>query len=492
MEGFRMTYTQFPMEQVKIDNLRLDLDNYRIPTRPDDEAGALDYLFTSEQVLEAAKLILRTGYFDNEVPIVVEDHGAYIVLEGNRRVSALKALQNPGLVPHHEQEVRELLKRYAVEAENLPAAIRVLVTPNRKAAASHIAHLHTTPSKKRWSRDQQAKYYYSQIGPNSTVEELRAAYPGVDVPRFVKIAVMRLFLTGVHYRDTSLRDYAESVLTVSAFEYAYRNATIAASIGVDFDAGGQLLPRKMGPTKIGAALSAPQRDAVEYLVNEFRAGRLNTRSPQFKKASPEHKALLAQLAGQAEVQQPIGGPSSTSSPSTSIAGGSRDSEGTPAAAARPTSAQPGIARGPNHPDTKDSLQTSGLDYGKAPVNLQRRFQELRKLSLSATPAATAMLLRSLLETTIKTHFETGGKSVNGELKECFKSVKSVYGSQKALKYPINLIESGGTDKPGSIQWFNVLAHSVDIQVGADDVRTAYSNLEPVLRRLLQPADGPSQ
>lgn len=43
-------------------------------------------------MLDQIKLFLRDGYFDNEVPIGVEENGEYVVLEGNRRVSALKAV----------------------------------------------------------------------------------------------------------------------------------------------------------------------------------------------------------------------------------------------------------------------------------------------------------------------------------------------------------------------------------------------------------------
>ena len=105
-----MAYEPLPMVEVAIDDVRLDLDNYRIPTKPEDEAAALQYLFDSEDVMDAAQSILRNGYFDNEVPIVIEaPDGSYVVLEGNRRVSALKALRDPGLAPGHEAKVRQFV-----------------------------------------------------------------------------------------------------------------------------------------------------------------------------------------------------------------------------------------------------------------------------------------------------------------------------------------------------------------------------------------------
>ena len=138
----------------------------------------MQYLFASEDAVEAAKLILRDGYFDNEVPIVTDD-GGYIVLEGNRHVSALKALHDPNIVPASAEAVRTLLRRYATEAQD-QAAIRVLEAPDRDARP-HIARLHTGLSKRRWSRDQQATFYYSLLDGHMTVADIKADYPGVEV-----------------------------------------------------------------------------------------------------------------------------------------------------------------------------------------------------------------------------------------------------------------------------------------------------------------------
>lgn len=129
--GTAMAYVPLPIVDVKVADLHLDLSNYRIPSRPDDEAAALTYLFASEDVMEAALLILRDGYFDNEVPIVIEDgRGGHVVLEGNRRVGALKALRNPAIALSHAPELERLLKKYATEAQDLPHKIRVLVAPD--------------------------------------------------------------------------------------------------------------------------------------------------------------------------------------------------------------------------------------------------------------------------------------------------------------------------------------------------------------------------
>lgn len=497
-----MAYEQLPIVEVDLGQLILDLENYRIPTRRDDEAGALKYLFASEDVLGAARMILRDGYFDNEVPIVTSesvsnDYALYTVLEGNRRVSALKALQDPTIAPGHAREIRELLKRYAVEAKNLPKRIRVIVAPDRATAAPHVARLHTGISKKRWSRDQQANFYYSLLDEQTTVDDVKAQYPDAKVVRFMKMAVMRRFVSAALFSDHTLRQYAASdALKMSVFEYAYRINEIASAIGVTFDKDGMLLPRESPPQKIAAKLPKKKLDALEYLVSEFRAGRLNTRSPEFKKGTPEFTSLINRLCNEVSTtpsslpappsspRQPVRALPSQVEPSDVFndpnTGGSGDAPPTPVSRGGAGS------RGPNHPDTKDTLDLSGLDYENAPINLKLRYFELRKINLANLPIASAILMRSTLETTIKVHFEGSPTPATGQLSEVFKCVVQSYGKERSLKSTIAAINSGNAQKQGSIQWFNLIAHDADASVSKDDVRQAWKVVTPLLRRLLRP------
>ncbi len=484
-----MAYRPLPIVEVDVDKLRLDLENYRIPIAPDDEDAALNYLFAAEDVIEQIRLFLRDGYFDNEVPIAVKEGGRYVVLEGNRRVSALKAIAKPEITPTHRGQVEELRTRYATEVPNMPRTIRVIVVPNRDAARKHIARLHTGISKKRWSRDQQANYYFSLLGPGVTVKDLKALYPDVDVLRFLRMAAMRRFLSGVKFKDKALREYVVSAkLTMSSFEYAYRNTAIAAAIGVNFDSDGRIEPSRKKPQSIGASLPADVRDALEYLMDGFRSGELNTRSPEFRVGSEEQTELLARL---------LGGGRNVSDDTEDTAADSVPDEGAgeppgtgAVAGGEPTAggrASEGGGRGPNHPDTLQGLSVAGLPFEYVPSNLKKRVLELRAINVGKTPAAAAMLLRSVFEATIKWHFEGTATPVTGMLSQVFPAVAGTYAKQRSLKDSINAINSGSATKAGSISWFNAASHNPNIAVTPDDVRLAYSLVQPVLIRLMRPA-----
>jgi hypothetical protein len=484
-----MAYKQLPMVEVRVADLRLDLENYRIPIRPDDEAAALKYLFASEGVVDQARDFLRSSYFDNEVPIVVRETGTYVVLEGNRRVSALKAIQDSKLVPEHAHEMDALLVRYATEVPNMPKKIRVLVAPSRDAARPHIARLHTGVSKKRWSRDQQATYYHSLLGPTVGVDDLKSLYPDVQVVRFLRMVAMRRFLDGVKYQDKSLRSYVRSdELTMSAFEYAYRPALIASAIGVVFD-GHRIAPADKEPAKIAGALSQQQRFAVEYLMKGFREERFNTRSPEFKKDSPQMGALLAILLGQSTPDPaPEPDPDPVPDPNPGP-GGPAPGPGAPTPQPGPTPPGPPPPqpnpRGPNDPDSKRGFTIGGLPVDQAPSNLQKRYLELRKVDVARTPAAASMLLRSVLEATIKFHFEGTPSQQSGELGKVFPTVVAAYGKDRGLKDSINTIHTGAATKPGSVKWFNAAAHNPHLEVSEAAARSAFSLVQPVLMRLLQ-------
>lgn len=490
-----MAYSPLPIVEVPLDRVVLDLENYRIPVASEDEFAALNYLYSEQDVYSTALSILRDGYFDNEVPVVYPSGDEYVVLEGNRRVSALKVLADPTLIPAHEAVIRRLLRRYETESLDLPTTIRVMVSPDRGTPRRHIARVHTGLSKKPWSRDQQAKYYYSLLSPATTVDDVRGMYPGVGVPRLIKMAVMREFLSAVQFRDGTLHEYAISdALTMSSFEYAYRMADIAEAVGVKFTKDGLLDPVTRSARAQGAALAGPARGALEILMSRFRSVPLNTRSPEFRSGTEQHERLMAELLGNAYVPpSPDPKPTPAPEPTPDPAGpddpdGDGPSEGgLDGGGDAPSEPVPGAPRGPNHPDTKDQLVLTGLDYSTfAPVTLQGRYHELRRLSLARTPVAAAMLLRAVLESTIKFHFEGTATPATGELKACMTLVQGEYGSLRPVMSAINKIASSDVKTPGSVNWFNDVTHSADAIPTPDTVRAALELLHPVLRHLLRP------
>jgi hypothetical protein len=144
-------------------------------------------------------------------------------------------------------------------------------------------------------------------------------------------------------------------------------------------------------------------------------------------------------------------------------------------------------RGPNNPDIKSRLNVAGVEYSQAPEGIQKRLNELRGIEVTRFPAATAMLLRSILESIIKEHYAQRGRmDVSGTLAKVGNHLFKDYGARGDVNYPIQLLLNRDRGKAGTGGWFNMISHSPNIAVDGPAVHKAWQELMPLVRFLLRP------
>ncbi len=132
-------------------NLHLDLRNPRAPDETfESEDEVIDYLVDHADVEELIQSILNSGWLDYEPLILLADDN--VVLEGNRRLAALRILADSEL----RSRLRITLDKEP-EADALPAAIRVQRVPSRSAARDYIGFKHINGPFK-WDALAKAKY----------------------------------------------------------------------------------------------------------------------------------------------------------------------------------------------------------------------------------------------------------------------------------------------------------------------------------------------
>ena len=97
-----MDLTAWKEREFKVTSLSLDSQNPRIP----EFGGAptvrqiIAALIEYEDVLELAKSIVQFGgLYPSEALICVEENGEKVIVEGNRRLAALKLLDSPDVAP---------------------------------------------------------------------------------------------------------------------------------------------------------------------------------------------------------------------------------------------------------------------------------------------------------------------------------------------------------------------------------------------------------
>jgi hypothetical protein len=150
-------------------DLVLDAENARLPQ---PNVGQREALRTFAQHLKSKLVVLaadiiRNGVDPSALPIVMplgDDTKRYVVLEGNRRLAALRLLENPEVIVGAVdsgivKDMRELSRQYQ---DNPVETVRCLVVKNKDESRHWIELRHTGENEGagvvRWGSDDQARF----------------------------------------------------------------------------------------------------------------------------------------------------------------------------------------------------------------------------------------------------------------------------------------------------------------------------------------------
>lgn len=143
--------------KINLDNLKFDAKNPRLPVRLQgitDENKVIDYMVKYGNIIELMLSIAETGYSDAEPLLVVkETDGTYTVVEGNRRLAALKLLSKPELTKVRTQSIKNVIS----DAKNIPTEIPCILYTNREDVLDYLGYRHITGVKD-WGALEKARY----------------------------------------------------------------------------------------------------------------------------------------------------------------------------------------------------------------------------------------------------------------------------------------------------------------------------------------------
>lgn len=165
-------------DDVAFQSLFLDAENPRL-TFPEGSAPSpadlLAELVEHENVVEIAESIVDHGVYPHERLIAVEEdiagRSALCVVEGNRRLAAMKALASPEALPvRHRARFAALAKKFGGD---LPTTrLPVEIAPSRVAAMPFIVARHTHPQIRAWTPTAQASYFNRMRRQGFAVEKI--------------------------------------------------------------------------------------------------------------------------------------------------------------------------------------------------------------------------------------------------------------------------------------------------------------------------------
>jgi len=140
-----------PVGELHFDHHNPRLAEYGIESAT-SEKDILITLWDAMDVLELVQSIAASGFFPHEALIVAEEKGKKIVIEGNRRLAAVKVLLNPNIAKDNGWEIPKPTKAVLKTLQELPA-----IMASREVSWRYLGFKHVNGPAK-WTSYAKAAY----------------------------------------------------------------------------------------------------------------------------------------------------------------------------------------------------------------------------------------------------------------------------------------------------------------------------------------------
>jgi len=482
------------VNEVRLDprNVRLDLPE-GVP-----ESDIVQDLFTNEKALALVEGITKVGLLTHEVPIVVERDGELTVVEGNRRVAALKAIQNPYLAPDHQARISKLAQ--AVSDRDALRRITVKKAPTQDDADQLIAALHTGNQRVAWSPARQAAFFQAQLDAGKTAEQLIAQYPTIDVRKFITRSKLLELFRNVEYADPALRDYVRKRrFPVSTLARLYENDKFLELVGISLGDQADTVTLAISPAMFARVATK--------IIGDIRDGDINTRtlnktsSERYVEYMDELRDLLNEYddstPGSVATDGRSNGSTSEAPPSHEESSSRSDGNERGSEDGSSKTSDSGSEKAKPFPAKRNYLNTDNLLVPSSfPPSIHEIVKELGAINIQRFPNATLDLLRTFLEKTIKAYAEVLGEDIKKDsnekgfvyLSNCLIWLENHFKTtgQTAYIQAVLKIRSDRNGFVGSMAHLNATNHNHHIFAVPDDVREAWATIEGVMKAVLKP------
>ncbi|MCU0925150.1 MAG: hypothetical protein MUF44_03635 [Hydrogenophaga sp.] len=451
----------------------LDLDPINPRTNPEaDQTTAMRSLIEverdGEKIYALAQNICQMGTLDPGDRLYTvastDDPDRYIVLDGNRRLTALRLLSQPGLLDRDDiglsTSLRQRFKRLQKEYPGRwPTNVDVVVYANRDSAAPFIRLRHT--------------------GENAGAG--RSAWSALQIARFDNSGVWQCLK---QLRDESALDLSvvnqldRSEFPITNFDRVAGTLEFQTRFGISLGVSSFSIT---GPKPRAVA-------AMARLASDVANGRVDSRG-EFAEAArmppyfDEIEQAITPPPAPAPTPSPAPSPGSgggSAAPWPSSRGTAASATGTPAAPSPPASppAPPPASPTPRKPrETKyliDKRDLTTITNAKCRAIVD----ELKtKVPVAQAPYACALLLRSLQEMTAELYLEAYGLPKSNKAANITSAANHLLGNSHPTD-PANRMALATSFKTSSTTYQELCeaAHSTLSSVSTDHVRTTWKNL----------------
>lgn len=252
-------YSDWQLRKLSVDAIWLDKQNPRLPEDMLNESqrSIIHYMIEEFKILEIAKSIAKNGFFINELPIAAKEGKHFVVVEGNRRITALKLLRNPDLAPPRKKHT------YTRLSENIDAnqwkKLSMYIAPSKEAVAPILIARHGSEMTSPWQRIMKMRFLAGDVLKKVPYEAIADRY-SVPLSEVRTAAVIMLVREMV--RDADIDDVEKDKYLSEKFQTSTLTRFIESSNFV----------KKTGFQVNGASLQyeIPEDEFLQIILRIFK------------------------------------------------------------------------------------------------------------------------------------------------------------------------------------------------------------------------------
>lgn len=460
MATAKQTNYYWPQEDHSVIDLFLDQKNIRLPISTNTQNALIQDLFSNEDAFDLVKSFVQNKLFPDEFPIAIREKGRLVVIEGNRRLAALKAMNQPELVPAFKDKIKSLTN------PNI-RTIKVVIAPNRESALKHIANKHTINYRRPWKPLRQAYFYKSQLDNGRTIQKLKEDYPEHDIPKFIKMLEMHHLAKSLPFPDSRILDkiHDERRFPITNLERLYDSPYVQEAFGYEFDINGKLK---------GHIDQKEFNKGYARLIEDVATGVVDSRKTN----------TAVQIQKYVETLPDDCKPNLKKKGKFSAKDFKENKHNKGSGNYRSTPLPDGL------------FLSSHLPYKLKSTALRFLYDELKNINVKKFPNATHDLLRSFLECALIVFFKQVGEysaiarndQHNPKLAEMLTHIinrKSKFITDSNIIDVVKQIKSD-YDSPYSLERMNMSNHNENWNSSEKDVRAAWSKIEGLFKIILNP------
>lgn len=177
-QAYSMTALAPQIQYINTCDLRFDPENprfYRLEKVASNEE-VIDEMLSEEGVKDLMISIGQKGYFSGEPLIATNENGYIEVIEGNRRLAAVKLLNGELAAPDHKTRGVKIILQEAIIPP--PTTLPTIIYPTRSESLKYLGYRHITGVKE-WDALSKAKYleklideFYSDIDEPAELKKI--------------------------------------------------------------------------------------------------------------------------------------------------------------------------------------------------------------------------------------------------------------------------------------------------------------------------------